>query len=97
MKKRKKIKKLNQLNSNFNNFFFSISPLLHEYSFFDPRWGPWISGPANMPKAAARIDVGKDRKDLGGFFVSGMCVKVPRAVVVSRLDGRAVQGASLRH
>ena len=69
MKKKKKIKKLNQLNSIFNNFFF-ISPLLHEYSFFDPRWGPWTSGPANIAKAAARIAVGKDRKDLGGKIFS---------------------------
>ena len=57
-----------QLNSKFefNNNFFFISPLLHEYSFFDPRSGPGIWATANMPKAAARIDVGKVEKTLGG-------------------------------
>ena len=44
-----------QLNSKFefNNNFFFISPLLHEYSFFDPRSGPGILEVTNMPKAAA--------------------------------------------
>ena len=57
-----------QLNSKFefNNNFFFISPLLHEYSFFDPRWGPGSLEGANTAKAAAQRDVGKDRKDLGG-------------------------------
>ena len=57
-----------QLNSKFefNNNFFFISPLLHEYSFFDPRWGPGSLEAANIAKAAAQRDVGKDRKDLGG-------------------------------
>ena len=83
MKKKKKIKKLNQLNSIFNNFFF-ISPLLHEYSFFDPRWGPWTSGPANIAKAAAQIAVGKDRKDLGGKIFSKKKSKKKKKVIHSR-------------
>ncbi len=50
-----------QLNSKFefNNNFFFISPLLHEYSFFDPRSGPGILATVNMPKAAAQRRVGK--------------------------------------
>ena len=61
-----------QLNSKFefkNNFFF-ISPLLHEYSFFDPRWGPGSLEAANIAKAAAQSDVGKGtfQKDLAKFI-----------------------------
>ena len=50
-----------QLNSKFefNNNFFFISPLLHEYSFFDPRSRPGFFPTANMPKAAAQSRVGK--------------------------------------
>ena len=66
MKKKKKIKKTESIEFNFKYFFFSISPLLHEYSFFDPRWGPGSLEGANTAKAAAQRDVGKDRKDLGG-------------------------------
>ena len=81
-----------QLNSKFefNNNFFFISPLLHEYSFFDPRWRPGSSGPANIAKAAAQIAVGKDRKDLGGFLFAISGRSHLRAVTVFRLDGRAV-------
>ena len=58
-----------QLNSKFefNNNFFFISPLLHEYSFSDPRSGPGILATVNMPKAAAQSRVGKVEKTLGGF------------------------------
>ena len=56
-----------QLNSSskyfeFNNNFFFISPLLHEYSFFDPRSGPGSLATANIPKAAAQRRVGKVEK-----------------------------------
>ena len=56
-----------QLNSKFefNNNFFFISPLLHEYSFSDPRSGPGIWAPANMPQAAAQRHVGKVEKTWG--------------------------------
>ena len=55
-----------QLNSKFefNNNFFFISPLLHEYSFFDPRSGPGIWATVNIPKAAAHRRVGKVEKPL---------------------------------
>ena len=56
-----------QLNSKFefNNNFFFISPLLHEYSFFDPRSGPGIWATVNIPKAAAHRRVGKVEKTSG--------------------------------
>ena len=81
-----------QLNSKFefNNNFFFISPLLHEYSFFDPRWRPGSSGPANIPKAAAQNRRRKSSKRLRRNFFAISGRSHLRAVTVFRLDGRAV-------
>ena len=61
---------------------------------------------SDVAKVAKPKDLVKFFKKIKIFFFRpggvqgarmGMCVKVPGSVELTRLDGRAVQGASLRH